>query len=245
MSTALRGAVVIVTGASRGLGRAVAAACGREGATSVLVARRAEPLEQAAAELRAAGAVALAVPADISRYAEAERVVAVALEHYGRVDVLVNNAGVGVVGLVENADPADWERMLDVNFKGTAFCSKAVLPTMLERGRGDIVNIASAGGTHGIANWSGYCASKFAVRGFAQALAQEVAGRGVRVATLCPGGIETPFWDDLNEPYPGGADGRAQIMSADSVADMVLAVLDQPRNVLLREAVFFPVNEWH
>jgi 3-oxoacyl-[acyl-carrier protein] reductase len=113
---------------------------------------------------------------------------------------------------------------------------------MLERRSGDIVNIASAGGTRGIPNWSGYCASKFAVVGFAQALAQEVAELGIRVHTLCPGGIDTPFWDDLNEPYAGD---RSRLMPAESVAELVLAVLAQPQTVLMRQALFFPVNEWH
>src|SRR5439155_25682777 len=135
---------------------------------------------------------------------------------------------------VVDADVRDWELMLDVNFKGTAFCSKAVLVGMLERGSGDIVNIA--GGTRGVPSWSGYCASKFAVVGFAEALAQEVADRGVRVHTFCPGGTATPFWDELGQ---GPAD-PSRLIPPESIAELVVTVLAQPPSVLVRQALLLP-----
>ena len=239
----LDGQVAIVTGASRGLGRAVAIGLAAEGAAVAITARTAEQLEAVAAEIRGRGGKVLPIAADITRYEDVERIVAGTLDAFGRIDILVNNAGTGIFAPVVEASLDDWNLMLDVNFKGTAYCSKAVLPQMLAQRSGHIINVASVAGIHGIPTQSVYCASKFAVVGFAQALAQEVVGRGVRVATLCPGGINTPFWDGT--PYPAGSEAREQIMSPEGVADLVLAVATQPKNVLLRQAVFFPLNEWH
>jgi short-subunit dehydrogenase len=121
-------------------------------------------------------------------------------------------------------------------------CIKAMLPGMLARGQGEIVNVASVSGTHGIATQSGYSASKHALLGFADSLSQELLGTGVRISNLCPGGIETPFWDGPTTTYPGD---RGGLMTSDGVAQMLLATIDQPRNVITRRVVFFPDIEWH
>lgn len=237
----LAGQVALVTGASRGLGLAIARALAREGAHTAVAARRPGPLCEVAQEING-----LAIPADVSRFEECERLVATTLSHFGRLDILVNNAAVCTIGEVAEADPADWQKMWEVNFKGTAFCSKAALTPMLEQGSGDILNIASGAGLRGLPQWSGYCASKFAVIGFAQALGQEVLEKGIRVQTICPGGIDTPLWDDLNVPvYAAGSSGRAQLMPAESVADMTISMLAQPRTVVTRQVLMFPPNEWH
>jgi len=136
--------------------------------------------------------------------------------------------------------------LIDTNVLGTAMMSKAVLPPMIEQGSGDILNIASVAGVHPIAGWAMYCATKHAVVGFAASLAQEVVGRNSRVQTICPGAIDTPFWDDLEaDIYRAGTEARAQIMSAEAVADIALGMLRAPRNVFVRQTVVFPVNEWH
>jgi 3-oxoacyl-[acyl-carrier protein] reductase len=136
--------------------------------------------------------------------------------------------------------------MMDVNFFGTAHLIKAALPRMLAQGHGDIVAIASSAATTGYADWSGYCASKYAVAGFMECLGREMVGKGIRVCTVCPGSVDTPLWDDLNQPlHPSGSASRAAMMSADDVAEIVLLQLRLPRHVLLKHTLTFPTNEWH
>ena len=117
---------------------------------------------------------------------------------------------------------------------------------MLEQGRGDIVAIASAGGTKGYPDWSGYCATKWAVVGFMECLAQEVATKGIRVSTICPGGVDTPFWDNLNQDINrAGSEGRASLMQPADIAETVMLQLRLPRNVLVKRTLLFPTSEWH
>jgi 3-oxoacyl-[acyl-carrier protein] reductase len=147
---------------------------------------------------------------------------------------------------VATADPADWRTMMDVNYLGTAHIAKASLGPMLAQGEGDIVAIASAGGTKGYPDWSGYCATKWAVVGFMDCLAQEVASQGVRVSTICPGGVDTPFWDALNEDINrAGTEGRAALMQPSDIAETVMLQLRLPRNVLVKRTLLFPTSEWH
>ena len=197
-------------------------------------------------ELSGTGTPALGVAADVSSWEDAQRAVARARSVLGPIDIVVANAGIDVIGPVAEADPADWCRMMDTNYLGTAHITTAALPGMLERGRGDIVAIASAGGTRGHPDWSGYCATKWAVVGFMECLAQEVTERGIRVSVFCPGGIDTPFWDDLNaDVHRSGTASRATLMRPEDVAETVMLRLRLPRSVLLKRTVFFPTSEWH
>jgi 3-oxoacyl-[acyl-carrier protein] reductase len=160
--------------------------------------------------------------------------------------VLVPNAGMGIIGSVEESDPADWEMMMQTNYLGTAHIVKAVLPTMQKQGSGDVIAVVSAGGTKGYPEWSGYCATKWAVMGFMDSFAQEVITQGIRVSTLCPGGVDTAFWDDLNKDINrAGTAGRSKLMSPADVAEMVMLQINLPRNVMLKNALFFPTTEWH
>lgn len=243
---ALAGQVALVTGGTRGLGLAIATRLAAEGAAVAVVARNVERARAVALELSGTGAPAVGVGADVGSWEEAQRAVAKARNVLGPIDIVVANAGIGVIGPVVDADPADWRRMMDANYLGTAHIVKAALPAMLERGRGDIVAIASAGGTKGYPDWSGYCASKWAVVGFMECLAQEVTDKGVRVCTLCPGGIDTPFWDDLNQDiHRSGTATRAGLMRPEDVAETVMLQLRLPRSVLVKRTIFFPTSEWH
>jgi 3-oxoacyl-[acyl-carrier protein] reductase len=245
-STPLDGQVALVTGGTRGLGRAIAARLAAEGASVAVLGRDVAKARQVALELSGSGAPAVGVGADAGSWEDVQRAVGKAQNVLGPIDILVANAGVGVIGPVVDADPADWRRMMDTNYLGTAHAVKAVLPGMLERGRGDIVAIASAGGTKGYPDWSGYCATKWAVVGFMECLAQEVTGKGVRVCTLCPGGIDTPFWDDLNQDiHRSGTATRAGLMRPEDVAETVMLQLRLPRSVLVKRTLFFPTSEWH
>ena len=186
--------VVVITGASSGIGRAAAREFARGGCDLVLAARRLEPLESVAAECRAAGVRALAVPADVSINDDCHRLIEAAERELGPVDVLVNNAGFAIFDSIEDATPPALQSMMQTNYFGTVWCSQAVLPRMLARGRGTIVNVASIAGLMGYSRMGGYCATKFAIVGFSEALRDEVLGRGVRVALVCPGTTETDFF---------------------------------------------------
>lgn len=186
MAHPLRGKTVVVTGASSGIGRAAALEFARRGSVLVLAARRAAELEEIAARCRAAGAECRAVVTDVTSEEDCRRLV----EAASRVDVLVNNAGFASFDRIEDARAEDLEAMMRTNYFGAVACTRAVLPQMLERRSGTIVNVASICGIMGYAGMGGYCATKFALVGFTEALRDEVIDRGVRVALVCPGTTE-------------------------------------------------------
>ncbi|MFP5247797.1 MAG: SDR family NAD(P)-dependent oxidoreductase [Thermoanaerobaculia bacterium] len=186
----LTGKNVVITGASSGIGRAIALEMARRGAHVVLAARRAELLEAVAAQCRALGVRAEAVTTDVMKREECVRLI----ERAGTVDVLVNNAGFAVFDAIVDARPEDLQALMDTNYFGTVHCTQAVLPQMLQRRSGAIVNVSSITGLMGYARMGGYCATKFAVIGFTEALRDEVMSRGVRVALVCPGTTETEFF---------------------------------------------------
>jgi short-subunit dehydrogenase len=192
----LAGKVVLITGSSRGLGLAMAEEFGRRGAKLVLTARDPWELERARQSLVERGAVrsveeVLAIPADLRQVEEAKQVVERATEHFGRVDVLVNNAGVITVGPVENQRIEDFHAVMEANFFTGVHCALSVLPQMLERRSGTIVNIASIGGKIAVPHMLPYTASKFAAVGFSEGLHAELRAKGVHVLTVCPGLMRT------------------------------------------------------
>jgi 3-oxoacyl-[acyl-carrier protein] reductase len=237
----------LVTGASRGIGFGVALRLAQEGIQTAIVGRDRTRIEQAAKKItEITGTQALAVVGDVSIYGDCVSAVEKVVKEFGSIDVLVPNAGVGIIGSVDESDPADWALMMQTNYLGTAHIVKAVLPVMQKQGAGDVIAIVSAGGTKGYPEWSGYCASKWAVMGFMDSFAQEVIAQGIRVSTLCPGGVDTAFWDDLNKDINrAGSEGRSKLMSPADVAEMVMLQVNLPRNVMLKNALFFPTNEWH
>lgn len=181
---------VIVTGASSGIGRAAALELARRGARVVLAARRVELLERVAEECRELGGTAIVVPADVRRAEDCQALVAAA----GAVDALVNNAGFAIFDAIESAKPDELREMMDTNYFGAVNCTQAVLPQMLARRSGTIVNVSSIAGLMGYARMGGYCATKFALTGFTEALRDEVLSRGVHVALVCPGTTDTEFF---------------------------------------------------
>lgn len=186
----LHGKTAVVTGASSGIGRAAAIELARRGANVVLAARRREQLDDVARQCKALGVRATVVPTDVESRDACHALIAAA----GHVDVLVNNAGFATFDTIGEAKAEDLESMMRTNYFGAVWCTQAVLPQMLERGGGTIVNVASIAGIMGYARMGGYGATKFAVIGFTEALRDEVIGRGVKVAMVCPGTTETEFF---------------------------------------------------
>lgn len=190
----LDGQVALVTGASKGLGRAIALAYAREGAALAVCARGEEALQQVAGEIRALGARVLAIRGDAAERQDVERIVSVTLQEYGRIDVLVNNAstfGISPAPYLLDYPLADFEQVLQVNTVGPFLVTRQVLGAMLQRGVGSVINVSSEAGVEGYAGWGAYSVSKFALEGLSRVWAAEVEGTGVRVNLVDPGEIDT------------------------------------------------------
>ena len=222
---ALRRQRVLITGASSGIGRATALEVARRGGHLVLAARRRNLLEEVAALCRGEGAECVVVVADVSERQDCERLIAEA----GRIDVLINNAGFGVFDAIESAIPEDLETMMRTNFFGAVWCTQAVLPQMLARRSGSIVNVASIAGIMGYARMGGYCATKFAMIGFSEALRDELMGRGVRVSTICPGTTETGFFEKAERDKMPGASRLILAVKPERVARAIAAAAESER----------------
>ena len=192
------GKSVLLTGGSRGIGLATAAAFLEGGARVAVCGRDAARLQAAERQLRTLGEV-LAAPADVRDRAQVEQLARKAHAHFGRIDVLVNNAGVTWVGRFADEDYDSMDAVIDVNLKGVLYTTRAVLPLMLAQGGGVIINVASGAGLSGFPDIAVYCASKFGVVGFTESLHREVRDRGVRVYALCPGRVAT----DMQVQYSG------------------------------------------
>ena len=225
MGAKLRKKTVVVTGASSGIGRAAALEFARRGANLVLAARRGELLENVAKECRALGADCKIVVTDVTQRADCEHLIDMA----GSVDVLVNNAGFAIFDAIESARPDDLASMMQTNYFGTVWCTQAVLPQMLARGNGTIVNVASIAGIMGYARMGGYCATKFAVIGFSETLRDEVLGRGVRVAMVCPGTVETDFFEKAERGKMPGASRLILAIKPEKVARAIANAAEDGR----------------
>jgi len=235
--TDLHNQVVIVTGASSGIGEATARAFGREGARVVLAARRLDRLEVLAGEIQnsSPGAQAAAVAADLSQLADIQNLVAQTLQRFGRIDVLFNNAGFGRLGWLETLDPVkDIEAQLAVNLLGVIQTTRQVLPVMIGQKSGHVINMASMSAFVGTPTYSIYAASKFAVRGFSEALRREVAPWGIRVSVIYPGGVATEFASHAGiQRKTGATTPRWMVLSADDVARTVVGLARHPRPGLI------------
>jgi hypothetical protein len=221
----LKGKTVVITGASSGIGRATALEFAERGAKLVIAARRGEPLDEVARLCRERGAECTAVVADVSKREDCQRL----MDSAGGVDILVNNAGFAVFDAIENANPDDLEEMMQTNYFGAVWCTQAALPGMLARGEGVIVNLASIAGLMGYARMGGYCATKFAMIGFSEALRDEVIGRGVRVAMVCPGTTETNFFIKAERGKMPGASRLILGVKPERVAKAIRAAAEDPR----------------
>ena len=192
--------VAIVTGASRGIGRATAIALAKRGVSVALAARSPQALAAVEKEIGELGGRAIPIPTDVSDEAAVAAMVERAARKLGPVDLLVNNAGTLERAPLVETDAAAWDRVLDVNLKGAFLCTRAVLPSMIERGRGRIVNVSSISGKLGTPLLTAYCASKWGLLGFSLATAEELKPKGIQVFSVCPGSVNTEM---LQQGLPG------------------------------------------
>ncbi len=213
--------VAIVTGAGAGIGRAIALKLAREGARVVVAEYVAEKAEAVAQEIRASGHEALAIPTDVAREDSVQAMLEQTLAHFGNVDLLVANAGIQRRYFVHELSTAEFSAMLSVNLLGVFQCSKAVLPGFYARKSGNIIIIASDSGKHGYAHNAAYCASKFGVLGFMEALADEARAYKVRVNAICPAGVKTAM-SASTPTLEGGLLDTRFFMEPDEIADVVL-----------------------
>ena len=222
----LNGTVAAITGASSGIGAASARALAAEGASLVLGARRVERLEEIAAEVDSEVAV---VEMDVRKPEDANRLVEEAHSRFGRLDALVANAGIGAYGGIMDLTDEQLEEMMETNVAGTVWPIRAAVPGFVEAGEGDIVIVASVAGLRGAGDEAVYAATKFAQVGLAGALDRELREKGIRVSTLCPGGVATEF--AMGAGRTPDMPGLDEMMRPEDIAAAVVTVLKQPRSM--------------
>ena len=231
----LDGKVAIVTGGSKGIGKAIACGLAAAGAKVVLAARTPETLEQVATSLREAGAEALAVPTDVTDTAAVQGLIQRTLEVYQRLDILVNNAGIGRFGTVVDFTPSDWDAVINSNLKAIYLCTKSALSPMLAQGGGQIINVLSIAAKVPFEASSAYCAAKAGALAFTKVLASEVRQQNIRVTAVLPGSVHTPFWDEIPQ-HPD----FEQMLKPEHVADTVVSICQQPSGMVTEEIVVMP-----
>ena len=252
MFTGLNDTVALVTGASSGIGEATALALAEHGAKVALVARRADKLEALAARVREAGGTALVVEADVADEARARDAVAKTVAAFGRLDTLVNNAGVMLLGPIVDAPVEEWDRMLRINVRALMHCTHAALPHLLEaattgpRNVADIVNISSTAGRLARSGSGVYNATKFAVNAFSESLRQEITKKHVRVSLVEPGAVETELAGH-NRPevreMMSKRFGDMERLKANDIAEAIAFVVTRPRHVAVNEMLVRPTEQ--
>lgn len=237
--------VVLITGASSGIGAATARLLGSLGYRVALAARRIAQLESITQAIQSQGGQAMAIQADISQPADIEAMVSTIISEWGQVDILVNNAGFGRLGWLETLQPTeDIQAQIATNLTGTILTSRAVLPQMITRRQGHIINIASVAGWVGSPTYTIYAATKFGVRGFSDALRREVGIHNIHVSVLYPGAVETEFKEKsgANRRKTGLTTPRALVLSSDQLAQAIYTVIKKPRRAwVLPWVMNFPI----
>ena len=246
MSNNIKGKVVVITGASSGLGDATARHLSAQGATVVLGARRVDRIQSLADELNAKGGNALAVATDVTHHEQVKKLVDTAVQKFGRIDVMINNAGLMPHSPLERLKIDDWNRAIDVNIKGVLYGIAAALPHMKQQKAGHIINVSSVAGHKITPNGAVYCATKHAVRVLSEGLRQEVKPYNIRTTNITPGAVATELPDSITEPDI--AEGARKFykevaIPADSFARAVAFAMSQPDDVDVNEILFRPTRQ--
>lgn len=246
MSSHIDGKIIIITGGSSGLGEAAARHLSSLGATIVLGARRIDRIQVLAKELIAAGGKATAVATDVTHFDQVQRLVDIAVQTYGRVDVLINNAGLMPQSPLDRRKIDDWNRTIDVNIKGVLYGIGAVLPTMQAQRSGHIINVSSVAGHKVRAGGAVYAATKHAVRVISEGLRQEVKPFDIRTTVISPGAVDTELTDSITEADVADATKKfyaAVAVPADSFARAVAFAIEQPADIDINEILYRPTRQ--
>ena len=233
----LNNCVALVTGGSKGIGYGIAEALAHEGARLVISARGTEDLATAASRLRERGAEVCAVAGDVGEVDDAERMVAAATEKWGRLDLVVNNAGFGRRQALEEMSVQEWDRMFQTNVRGVFLVTRRAIPIMREQGGGTIVNISSLAGKNDVPTMPCYAATKWALDGLTKSLMGAVRGDGIRMVLVHPGSTVSSFSDD-----PTKKDREARILHPDDIAEVLVAALRRPDRAMVSEIDLRPTN---
>ena len=236
--TDLKNKNALITGAGKGIGKAIALALAKEGVNVILVARTKDEIESVAIKARSLRVKASAITADVADINSVNSAVDKALAEFGTIDILINNAGIAAFGKFLELEPTDWERIIQVNLMGTYYVTRAVLPNMIERQTGDIINISSTAGLSGNALTSAYSASKFAVLGLTESLMQEVRKHYIRVTALTPSTVATDMAKELKL-----TDGNPEtVMQAEDMSELIIAQLKLNRRVFIKNSSIWSTN---
>ena len=246
MNDNIKDKVIVITGASSGLGLAAARALSEQGAYLVLGARRIDRLQQLADELNSAGQRALAVATDVTVLADVQNLVDTAVNTFGRIDVMVNNAGIMPISALERLKVEDWEKTVDVNVKGVLYGIAAALPHMQRQMSGQFINVASVAGHKIMPNGAVYSASKHAVCALSEGLRQEVKPWNIRTTIVSPGAVDSELPGSITEAdVAQGMQGFYQVtaIGADSFARVIAFAISQPDDMDVNEVVFRPTRQ--
>lgn len=228
--------VALVTGASRGIGRAIALRLGRMGASVSICSRKREDIEQTAANLQKAGIRALPFAADVTRAEDVESLVERTSAEFGEIEILVNNAGIGLFGSFYERGESDWDAVLDTNLKAVFLTSRAVAPRMIRSGSGHIINISSLASKSAFSGGALYCASKWGLMGLTACMAEDLRTHGIRVSVICPGSVNTEF-----SPHSGRT--LANLLQPEDVAHAVAALVTQSPQSFISEIDLRPLRK--
>lgn len=242
----IKGKVIVITGASSGMGEAAARHLAAQGANVVLGARRAERIEAIAGQIKDAGGTAIAVPTDVTVRDDLVRLIGTAVETYGQIDVLVNNAGVMPLSPVERLKIDEWDQMIDVNLKGVLYGVAAALPHMTAEKSGHIINLSSVAGHKLFPGSAVYSATKFGVRAFSEGLRQELKPYNIRITNISPGAVQTELLEHISEADVQKANQDfvgAVGVPADSFARIAAFVIAQPEELDINELIFRPTAQ--
>lgn len=246
MSENIQGKVIVITGASSGLGEASAKYLSERGATVVLAARRSDRIEKLAKEIQENGGKALAVTTDVTDAQQVQSLVDTAVKEFGRVDVMINNAGLMQQSPLESQKIDEWDNMIDINIKGVLYGISAILPQMKKQKSGHIINVSSVAGHKVTPAGSVYCATKHAVRAISEGLRMEVKPYNLRTTIISPGAVDTELPNHITHPESAaGIQGyyQALAISADSFARAVAFAINQPDDVDINEVLFRPTAQ--
>lgn len=235
----IKGQKALITGGSRGLGKATALALAKEGVDIAITGRNKETLEKTVAQIKALGVNATYAVFDVGNHEEVKKGIKEIIASFGSVDILINNAGIAGFGSFNDMEVDEWTKMMQTNVFGVYYVTKEVLPYLLEKNSGDIINISSTAGLNGNANTSAYSASKFAVIGMSESLMKEVRKNNIRVCTLTPSTIASDMTIELGIATK---DSEDSVLQPEDFAELIVAGLKLPRRAMLKNASLWSTN---